>query len=223
MVDSLAAVYKHYKYSVSKADAERKAKEAAERKRQEAANSSGTIAGHKYVDLGLPSGLKWATYNVGANSPEDYGDYYAWGETSTKSSYTYKNCTTYGKAMSDIGGNAQYDVARANWGSSWRLPTKAEFDELLNEDNCTWLWTTQGGKNGYKVISKRNGNSIFLPAAGYRNGTSPNFDGSRGYYWSSTPYASGTCYAYTLFFNSSYRYTYWYYRSYGRSVRPVSK
>ena len=215
VVDSLAAVHKHYKDSVAKADVERK--------RQEAANSSGTIAGHKYVDLGLPSGLKWATCNVGANSPEDYGDYYAWGETSTKSSYTYKNCTTYGKAMSDIGGNAQYDVARIKWGSSWRLPTKAEFDELLNEDNCTWLWTTQGGKNGYKVISKRNGNSIFLPAAGYRNGASPNFDGARGYYWSSTPYESGTCYAYTLFFNSSYRYTYWYYRSYGRSVRPVSK
>lgn len=225
LVDSLAIVHKHYKDSVEKADAERKAKEAVERKRQEAANSSsGTISGHKYVDLGLPSGLKWATCNVGANSPEDYGYYYAWGETSTKSNYTSENSTTYGKAMSDIGGNAQYDVARANWGSSWCLPTKADFDELLNEDNCTWLWTTQGGKEGYKVISKRNGNSIFLPAAGYRRyGTSPNFDGSRAYYWSSTPYGIGTCYAYTLFFNSSYRYTYWYYRSYGHSVRPVSK
>ena len=200
---------------------------AAERKRQEAANSSsGTIAGHKYVDLGLPSGLKWATCNVGANSPEDYGDYYAWGETSTKSNYTDKNSTTYGKAMSDIGGNPKYDVASAKWGSSWRLPTKAEFDELCNEDNCTWLWTTQGGKNGYKVISKRNGNSIFLPAAVRRYGTSPDRAGSRssGFYWSSTPYYSRTYHhAYYLYFYSYDRYTDWGYRCNGLSVRPVSK
>lgn len=247
VVDSLA-VHKHYKDSVAKADAERKAKEEAERKRrederiaaekahkeaekkeaeckrQEAANSSfGTIAGRKYVDLDLPSGLKWATCNVGANSPEDYGDYYAWGETSTKSCYTYKNCTTYCKVISDIGGNAQYDVARTNWGSSWRLPTKAEFDELLNEDNCTWFWTTQGGKNGYKVISKRNGNSIFLPAAGYRSDTSQYYDGSKGLYWSSTPNGSDPSSAYRLYFDSSYRNIYWSLRDCGLSVRPVSK
>ena len=126
--------------------------------------------------------------------------------------------------MSDIGGNAQYDVARAKWGSIWRLPTKAEFYELCNADNCTWLWTTQGGKEGYKVISKRNGNSIFLPAAGYRRyGTSPNFDGSRAYYWSSTPYGSGTCYAYTLCIGSSDPWTFWIRRHNGLSVRPVSK
>ena len=214
-VDSLAILHKHYKDSVEKAEAERK--------RQEAANSSGTIAGHKYVDLGLPSGLKWATCNVGANSPEDSGDYYAWGETSTKSNYTEENCTTYGNAMSDIGGNAQYDVARANWGSSWRLPAKAEFDELLNEDNCTWLWTTQGGKDGYKVISKRNGNSIFLPAAGGRGSKYQGNNGSGGMYWSSTPNWSSAYSAYYLYFDSSRRYTYWYYRALGHSVRPVSK
>lgn len=248
VVDSLAAVHKHYKDSVAKADVERKAKEAAERKRQEderiaaekarkeaeekeaerkrqeAAYSSGTIAGHKYVDLGLPSGLKWATCNVGANSPEDYGDYYAWGETSTKSNYTEGNCTTYDKNMSDIGGNPKYDVARANWGSSWRLPTKAEFAELRNEDNCTWLWTTQGGKKGYKVISKRNGNNIFLPAAGDRYVTYLRYGGSGGFYWSSTPFGSGTCYAYTLFFDSRSLFTGWTRsRGYGCSVRPVSK
>lgn len=177
----------------------------------------------KYVDLGLS--VKWPTCNVGANSPEDYGYYYAWGGTSTKSNYTDENCTTYGKSMSDIGGNAQYDVARANWGSSWRLPTKAEFDELLNEDNCTWLWTTQGGKEGYKVISKKNGNSIFLPAAGYRRyGTSPNFYGSRGYYWSSTPDGSDTNGAFGLYFYDSHRDTdCWSTRRLGFSVRPVSK
>ena len=176
----------------------------------------------KYVDLGLS--VKWATCNVGANSPEDYGDYYAWGETSTKSNYTEENCTTYGEDMSDIGGNAQYDVARAKWGSSWRLPTEAEFDELLNEDNCTWLLTTQGGKDCYKVISKRNGNSIFLPAAGDRLLTSLRYDGSYGFYWSSTPDGSNTKGADGLFFGSSHRDTDGrYYRYYGRSVRPVSK
>ena len=175
----------------------------------------------KYVDLGLS--VKWATCNVGANSPEDYGGYYAWGETSTKSNYTGENCTTYGKDMSDIGGNAQYDVARTNWGSSWRLPAKAEFDELLNEDNCTWLWTTQGGKDGYKVISKRNGNSIFLPAAGGRGSTYPGNIGSGGMYWSSTPDGSAAYSAYYLYFGSSDRYTAWYYRALGHSVRPVSK
>ena len=170
----------------------------------------------------MPSGLKWATCYVGANSPEDYGDYYAWGETSTKSNYTEENCTTDGKAMSDIGGNAQYDVARANWGSSWRLPTEAEFDELCNEDNCTWLWTTQGGKNGYKVISKRNGNSIFLPAAVRRYGTSPDSAGSSGYYWSSTPDESDVRLAFGLYFESKTRGSTRYGRYYGRSVRPVS-
>lgn len=102
------------------------------------------INGHEYVDLGLPSGLKWATCNVGANSPSEYGDYYAWGETTTKTSYTYENSKTYNKKIGDIGGNASYDAARANWGGTWRMPTKEEFDELLNK--CTCTWTTQGGK-----------------------------------------------------------------------------
>ena len=212
--------------------AERKLKEAvekeAERVRQETAlvKTDGVINGHKYVDLGLPSGLKWATCNVGASSPEDYGKYYAWGEISTKGSYTDSNSVTSGRKFGNIGGNAQYDVARASWGASWRLPTKAEFEELLKEYNCTWIWTTQDGKNGYKVISKKNGNSIFIPVAGNRGGTSLNRDGSYGYYWSSTPAANNTSSAYCLRFNSNipnaddiaslYRYS-------GRSVRPVSE
>ena len=125
--------------------------------------------------------------------------------------------------MSDIGGNAQYDVARAKWGSSWRLPTKADFDELLNEDNCTWLWTTQGGKEGYKVISKRNGNSIFLPAAGYRGGTSPYDVGSGGWYWISTPIKSNIYSAYVLSTRRGNPWTFWCGRFLGLSVRPVSK
>ena len=177
------------------------------------------INGHEYVDLGLS--VKWAICNVGASKPEEYGNYYAWGETSTKSSYTENNSVTYRKNFSDIGGNPTYDVAREKWGSTWRLPTKAEFEEL--RQNCTWTWTTQNGINGYKVTSKKNGNSIFLPAAGWRNGTSLNRQGPFGFYWSSTPHESNSDSAYSLYFFSGYHYTYWYYRFYGQSVRPVSE
>ena len=181
--------------------------------------TTGTLNGHAWVDLSLPSGLKWATCNVGASSPSDYGDYFAWGETSAKSSYTYDNSTTHGKDMSDIGGNANYDVARKQWGSSWRLPTKKEFQELL--DNCTWEWTTQDGHKGYKVTSKKNGNSIFLPAAGWRNGTLPGYRGSYGSYWSATPHEGSTSYALSLYFREDSRYADWGYRDCGRSVRPL--
>ena len=177
----------------------------------------GTLNGHDWVDLGLPSGLKWATCNVGASKPEDYGNYYAWGETATKSVYTEENSRTLYKTMSDISGNATYDAARANWGGSWRMPTKAEIEELLN--NCTWTWTTQNGVNGMRVTGP-NGNSIFLPATGYYQGSS-RYSGS-GYYWSSTPYESATSPAYFLYFNSGSRHVGWYERDYGRTVRPVS-
>ena len=99
-----------------------------------AAQTRGTINGYDYVDLGLS--VKWATCNVGASTPEDYGDYYAWGETSTKSSYDIDNSTTFGKQMRSIAGNPTWDAARKNWGSPWRLPTEAEFQELI--DNSTW-------------------------------------------------------------------------------------
>ena len=178
----------------------------------------GTLNGHDWVNLALPSGLKWATCNVGASSPEGYGNYYAWGETSTKSDYSSSTSTTYGKDMSDIGGNASYDVARKLWGGTWRLPTQAEFDELLDSDNCTWEWTTQSGVSGYRVTSKINGASIFLPAAGHRDGT---LLYSAGQYWSSTPYESNTMGAYNLGFNGEFYDTYWNSRRYGNSVRPV--
>ena len=178
-----------------------------------------TINGHEYVDLGLS--VKWATCNVGANSPEEYGNYYAWGETSTKSSYTSDNSKTYGKSMGDIGSDSAYDAARANWGGSWRLPTYEEMQELI--DNCDWTWTTQGGKRGYKVTSRKNGVSIFIPAAGYRYGTSLHYDGQSGYYCTSTPYESNTSHAYGLYFNSSAHITYWDGRYFGFSVRPVAE
>ena len=182
---------------------------------------TGTLNGHDWVDLGLPSGLKWATCNVGASSPKGNGNYYAWGETSTKSSYTDDNSTTYGKEMSDISGNAAYDVARKLWGSSWRLPTYEEFEELLDEDNCTWEWTTQSGVNGYKVTGKINGESIFLPAAGGHSSTSFHA-GSNGYYWSSEPILFDTDdRAFLLDFDSGSHSTSSSGRHQGFSVRPV--
>ena len=180
--------------------------------------TTGTHAGHEWVDLGLS--VKWATCNVGASSPTGYGNYYAWGETSPKSEYSSSNCKTWERSMSDIGGDPEYDAARANWGGSWRLPTKSECDELVN--NCTRQWTTQNGVKGMLFTSKRNGNSIFFPAAGWRRGTSTNYAGELGDYWSSTPYEGSTQGAYNLYFGSggSAR-TGWYGRRIGRTVRPV--
>ena len=182
--------------------------------------------GHEYVDLGLS--VKWATCNVGANSPEDYGDYFAWGETSTKETYDDDNCPTEGLSISqlqsqgyiDIEGNltSQYDAARANWGGNWRMPTKAELQELI--DKCTWTWTTQNGVKGYKVTGP-NGNSIFLPAAGGRGGSSLGYAGSNGFYWSSSPNGNNDSGAYSLDFNSDGHNMYYVYRIFGQSVRPV--
>ena len=206
---------------------DRERREAEARKKAEMQKSTSNMAnGHEYVDLGLPSGLKWATCNVGANKPEDYGDYFAWGETSTKAEYNSDNCPTYGLSKSELQsqdyidseGNitSQYDTARAKWGGKWRMPTKAELQELL--DKCTWTWMSQNGIDGYKVTGP-NGNSIFLPAAGYRYGSSLGYAGSRANCWSSTP--DGWSYAYYLYFGSSKRNVDSYYRYNGRSVRPV--
>ena len=188
-----------------------------------------------YVDLGLS--VKWATYNVGANSPEEYGDYFAWGETEPKTTYnwgTYKYCNGTYDSMTKYctyseGGivdnkttlELSDDAARVNWGGSWRMPPKAEQHEVINTNNCTWTWTTQNGVNGYKVTSKKNGNSIFLPAAGYRYSSNLYGAGSTGSYWSSSLSTDSSGSAYYLGFSSSgvgwnaeNRYN-------GYSVRPV--
>ncbi len=182
----------------------------------------GYIAGHGYVDLGLPSGVKWATCNVGASSPEDYGDYFAWGETSPKAEYTRENSVTYGEQMSDISGNAQYDAATANWGGSWRMPKKDEMQELVN--HCEWEWTEVNGVNGAKFIGP-NGNSIFLPAAGNSTGSSLYDVGGYGYYWSSTPHdTDGGNGAYFLYFSNGSEYVNWDNdRYYGLTVRPITE
>ncbi|MBR3950407.1 MAG: hypothetical protein IKJ79_00615 [Bacteroidaceae bacterium] len=115
------------------------------------------LNGHEYVDLGLS--VKWASCNVGATTPEGYGDYFEWGEIIPMEECAWDDCITLG----DISGNPQYDAARAIWGGRWRIPTRTECEELLN--NCTWTWSVQNGVNGYKITGP-NGNSIFLPAAG---------------------------------------------------------
>ena len=179
------------------------------------------LNGHAMVDLGLPSGLLWATCNVGASSPEDYGDYYAWGETKKKSEYNNTNSDTYGEYADDISGNSQYDAARAKWGASWRIPTKTEFEELLSY--CDLEMTERNGVSGC-LVTGTNGNQIFLPATGYKNGESSMMSGSNGDYWSSTP--DGRYDAYHFYFdvyndNGSHSMSS-YNRYYGRSVRAVS-
>ena len=175
------------------------------------------------IDLGLPSGTKWACCNVGAEKPEDYGGYFAWGETAEKSSYTSDNYLD-GKGTSyDIGkdiSGTQYDAATVNWGSPWVMPSKEQMEELKN--NCTSEWTTENGVNGRRFTGP-NGASIFLPAAGDRWGDDLTIAGSNGYYWSSTLNESSTGNAYVLDFSSGYVYTDYYGRYHGPSVRPVRK
>ena len=178
---------------------------------------------HQAIDLGLPSGTKWASCNVGANKPEEYGDYYAWGETTTKKEYTYDNYLYYknGKYLNigaDISGT-QYDVARAKWGGKWRIPTKDEVEELV--DNCKYEWTTLNGVKGGKFTGP-NGNSIFLPAAGYRWNSDLGGAGENGGFWSSPQYPDYSDGAYYLDFNSGNAYWNDDYHSSGRSVRPVT-
>ena len=200
---------------------------------------------HEYVDLGLPSGTLWATCNIGADKPEGYGDYFAWGETtgykSGKTNFswsTYKYCTgsnlTLTKYCNDSskGYNGftdtltellpEDDAAYVNWGSGWRMPTKAQFDELINSSYTTKTWTTQNGVKGRLITSKSNGNSLFLPAAGSRQDTSLLYTGTHGYYWSRTLNESGPDGCRILNFNSvSIHTNNSDSRNHGNSVRPV--
>ncbi len=203
------------------------------------AQSQGGFNGHEYVDLGLPSGTLWATCNVGANSPEEYGDYFAWGETTTKEKYSWsaegdykwgvynssaspnygmtKYNTTDGKTVLD----PEDDAATVNWGGKWRMPTFEELYELRTE--CTWSWTTLNGVYGCRVTSKKDtSKSIFLPAAGYRADSSLNRTGSYGSFWSSSLYSGDSSSAWYLYFGSGGRSADYGVRFIGHSVRPVS-
>ena len=180
------------------------------------------------VDLGLPSGIRWASCNIGASSPEEYGDYFAWGETTVKGDYswqTYQWCDgTYESMSTDcvdsIELSQQYDAALAKWGEQWRMPTMADFKELTTE--CTWTWTTQNGVKGYEVKGT-NGNSIFLPAAGCRRDGTVLHSGYTGCYWSKTLYESDTQHAHLLYFeDNTYSYNFRNFRVDGRSVRAVT-
>ncbi len=201
-------------------------------------NSGNVENGHEYVDLGLS--VKWATCNVGATAPEEYGDCFAWGETSPKSDYswsTYTYCNGTSSTMTKYCTYSKYgyngyidsktvldledDAARANWGGSWRMPTYDELTELSDTSKCTWTWTSMNDKNGYKVVSKVNGNSIFLPAAGYRYGSSLNYAGSNGSYRSSSLFTGYSYSAYSLNFSSGNVGRSNNFRYFGQSVRPV--
>ena len=189
------------------------------------------------VDLGLS--VKWATCNVGAKAPEEYGDYFAWGEIRAKHQFSASNCSSLrvstkykvsfmglkrsteevyeGVLSGDISGSKTYDAARANWGDGWRMPTRAEFKELVKM--CKWKWVVINDKCGYQVVGP-NGNSIFMPAAGYVD-KSLNSDGSDGFYWSSTPSEQDSTCAYSLTFYGGLVVG-WNKFYYGRSIRPVT-
>lgn len=202
-------------------------------------SSTGIANGHEYVDLALPSGTLWATCNVGANKPEDFGNYYAWGETKTKTvynsdTYKYKCHSNNFRELTKYCNDSDYgcngftdnltilqtgdDPAASNWGSGWRTPSKAQWDELLA--NTTNKWTVKNGVKG-RFFYAKNGNTLFLPAAGGRWDSKLNSSSSRGYYWSRLLRTNYPIYAWNLYFDSIVciieddgRYN-------GFSVRPV--
>ncbi len=180
----------------------------------------------KVIDLGLPSGTKWASCNVGAHSPEQYGGYYAWGETEEKNYYgwnTYNLCDGNRDVCYNIGSDisgTEYDVAHVKWGGKWCMPTIDNISELI--DNCETSRMILNGVYGMKFISKLNGNSIFLPATGDRWDGKLDNAGGFGYYWSSTQNPDYSNNAYDFFyFNSGCAYWGSDYRCNGHSVRPV--
>ncbi len=161
------------------------------------------------VDLGLS--VKWANMNVGAKTPSGFGSYFAWGETKTKQFFSWN---TYTWSKGDSPSLTKYstldrrtqlalsdDAARANMGGDWRMPTVDEYDELI--DNCKWEWTNKDGVNGYKVTSKKNGNSIFLPITGFRFYGDVQFRAINGIYWTSSLYTANPYKAWCLEFNFS--------------------
>ena len=197
---------------------------------------------YEYVDLGLPSVLKWAKCNVGATSETDYGDYFQWGSTEPNTadectwadapfnngldSYNEEYFTTHKSEWLDSKDNLkpEFDAARAIMGGDWRMPTKAEFDELLRGTTNEWIEDYKGtGVSGRKFTSKTNGNSIFIPAAGNCNNGSVGNVGRSGYVWSSSLNASDPDYAWDLYFGSGYCYMDYRNRYYGQSVRGVRK
>jgi hypothetical protein len=163
------------------------------------------------VDMGLS--VKWANMNVGAKKSTGFGSYFAWGETKSKDYYSWN---TYAWSKGDSQFLTKYsttdrrtqlassdDAAHTSWGGKWRMPTVDEYEELINPDNCKWEWMTKEGINGYKVTSKKTGNSIFLPITGFRFYADTQFRGIMGVYWTSTLYTANPNKAWCLEFNFS--------------------
>lgn len=193
---------------------------------------------HEYVDLGLPSGLLWATCNIGADYPEDYGEYFAWGETQSKGTYswnTYQHCNGSENTLTKYCSNANNgnngftdnltilqpndDAATTSWGSDWRMPTKEEWQELY--DNTTCIWTTQNGVCG-RLFTASNGNSLFVPAAGYHTGNRICHAGRNGYYWLNSLFSNNSNIAWSFNFQAGGCYMVNYRaRHHGQSVRAV--
>lgn len=194
---------------------------------------------HEWVDLGLPSGTLWATCNVGGSCPEDYGDYFAWGETEPKFDYTWdtymyyntsygtitKYCTNSSRGAIDnlTELKPEDDAATVNWGSDWQMPSIEQMKELLNTNYTTRSWTTMNGVKGRMIVSKSNGNRIFLPAAGLCDGTSITKAGSAGRYWTRSLNEEDSRYGRRMSFDSDGIDMGIYLRYRGRSVRPVRK
>ncbi len=202
--------------------------------------------GHDYVDLGLSSGTIWATCNVGADKPEVFGDYFAWGETESKveneyfSNYSwssYKYCEGTYETLTKYCTNGAYgridgkdiletidDAVAVLWGGDWRTPTTSEIQELIDE--CKWEWVADyngTGIAGCVVSSKKKGNTsaIFLPAAGYRYDFGIYDEGYGAFYWASKTHEEHSCHAYYLYFDADIANVSYYYRAHGRSLRPV--
>ena len=189
---------------------------------------------HEWVDLGLPSGTLWATCNVGAETPEEYGDFFAWGETTPKKAYnwttytlcngTYKTLTKYctasyyGTVDDKTELDPEDDAAYVLWGESWRMPTVEQMRELI--DNCNWGWSTQNGVQG-NLITGPNGNTIFIPAAGYINASTHNDAGNAASIWSRSLNSDRTFEAYNIGFNPAMVETLSSARMLGLSVRAV--
>ncbi len=182
-------------------------------------SGEGTIAA---VDMGLPSGLKWASCNIGAYTSYEYGDYFAWGELEVKSEYLEENSLTMNVDFSeDISGNEEYDVARAKWGGLWRIPTVEDYEELISY--CEWEWVYISSVMGMKVTGP-NGSVLFFPAAGHRYGTDLNSDGVFGAYWTSTPeFTDPFNSRYLGFFEDVEPAVNWSERFFGHPIRPVTR
>ena len=192
---------------------------------------------HEYVDLGLNSGTLWATCNVGAIRPEEYGDFFAWGETTPREEYTYENYkwwyfdesgyrniskyntkSNFGPVDNKTELEPEDDAAYVNWGTLWRMPSLEQVVELVN--SCSWQWTQKNGVIGH-LLTGPNGNTMFLPAAGYYDGSSPEYVGTYGIYWSRSLYSYLPDRAYALYFDSQYWDSEDFSRYYGHVIRAV--